>query len=124
MKNQKAYIKPAKVKDLREQGRIILAHGEVTGHCHEVLETEHADTIDSAIPAAQYFEEPGTGRRILLVVRPCVLRHDEHALVSLDPAKPVQARQGDVFLNPIGGGAWEVIRQREYHPEEIRQVAD
>jgi hypothetical protein len=115
----KTYTKPTKTTDLRDHGRIILAWGEVTGHNHQIF----AD-VEMDLPAADYFEEPGTGRRILLVTRPCVLRHQEHAPITLDPAKPVQARQGDVLLNPIGGGAWEVIRQREFDPVEVRQVAD
>lgn len=115
------YVKPAQAKDLRENSRIVLAHGEVTGHAHEVM-TEAGDGL--AIPAADFFEEPGSGRRILLVTRPCVLRHQEHGPISLDPRRPVQARQGDVLLNPIADGTWEVIRQREYSPEEIRNVAD
>lgn len=106
-------------KDIREQGRIILAHGEVTGNCHEVLAQDATDVV----PAAEFFEEPD-GRRVLLVTRPCVLRHQEHGAIALDPEKPVQVRQGDVLLQPIGAGAWEVIRQREYSPEAIRQVAD
>lgn len=119
----KKFTKPAGTTDLREAGRVILAHGEVTGHCHEVLAEAHTGA-DVELPAMEYFEEPGTGRRILMVTRPCVLRHDEHSPVRLDPARPEQLRQGDVFLNPIGPGAWEVIRQREYHPEEVRQVLD
>jgi hypothetical protein len=114
----KAYVKSAAAKDLRESGRIILAHGEVTGHAHEVMAREVLD-----IPAAEFFEEPD-GRRVLLVTRPCVLRHQEHGPIALDPAMPVQARQGDVLLNPIGNGAWEVRRQVEYSPEAIRSVAD
>lgn len=107
--------------DRREHGRIILAHGEVTGHCHEVT------TIAGDIPGldvAQFFEEPD-GTRMLLVLEPCMLRHDEHAPIALDPAAPVQARQGDVLLHPAGPGAWRVIRQREgYQPDVWRQVAD
>lgn len=120
----KKYTKKANSKDLRESGRIILAHGEVTGHCHEVVEATHNETVTTDMPAAQYFEEPGTGRRILLVTRPCELRHEEHGPITFDPANPIQARQGDVLLEPIGAGAWHVQRQREYTPEEIRQVAD
>lgn len=117
----KRYVRPTVINDLSDNGRIILAHGEVTGHCHEIITSEQAtDTI----PPAQYFEEPGTGRRVLMATRPCALRHDEHGLIALDPSKPVQVRQGDVLLNPIGAGAWEVIRQREYSPEAIRNVAD
>jgi hypothetical protein len=110
----------AHARDLREGGRIILAHGEVTGHAHELVDV---DETMLAIPAADFFEEPD-GRRILLVTRPCVLRHQEHAAIALDQANPVQVRQGDVLLQPIGAGAWEVIRQREYSPEAIRSVAD
>jgi hypothetical protein len=106
-------------KDLKEQGRIILAHGEVTGHHHEVVCADPG--ID--MPAMDYFEEPD-GRRVLLVNRPCLLTHQEHGLIQLDPANPQQYRQGDVLLYPIGAGAWHVIRQREYSPEAIRQVAD
>lgn len=117
-----AYMKPAGAEDLREHGRIILAHGEATGHCHEVIAEVGAPVGD--LPPAQFFKEPG-GRRILLAVAPCVLRHDEHGPIQLNPQQPQQVRQGDVLLNPIGPGAWHVIRQREgYSPESIRQVAD
>lgn len=122
MKRPAPFTRPPGAKDLKEQGRIILAHGEVTGHAHEVV-TRDADR-EPAIPTADYFEDPETGRRILLVTRPCVLRHQEHAPIALDPAQPQQYRQGDVLLNPIGCGAWEVIRQSEYSPELIRQIAD
>lgn len=104
-------------KDARENGRIILAHGEVTGHCHEVV------GVELGIPPAQFFEEPD-GRRVLIATEKCLLRHDEHDLVQLDPENPTQIRQGDVLLNPIGNGAWECIRQNEYDAREIRRVAD
>lgn len=108
-------------KDLREQGRIILAHGEVTGHCHEVVAATQTG-VD--VPPAQYFEEPN-GRRVLLVLEPCLLRHQEHAPIALDPTRQVQARQGDVLLTPTGPGCWTVTRQREWDgPEAWRQVAD
>jgi hypothetical protein len=45
-------------------------------------------------------------QRILEVQREAILRHEEHA---------------DIILPP---GNYEVIRQREYTPGEIRQVAD
>ena len=117
---KKKYVKPAETKPLETDGRIVLAWGESTGHCHEIV---HAVGDPVEMPPAQYFEEP-SGRRVLFAMRPCALRHDEHGLIALDPANPIQARQGDVLLNPIGTGAWEIIRQREYSPEAIRQVAD
>ena len=116
------YQRPIDAKNLREQGRIVLAHGEVTGHAHEVV-VDGDDAADIEIPVADFFEE-SDGRRVLLVTRACMLRHEEHGSIRLDPAAPQQVRQGDVLLTPIGDGAWEVIRQREYEPAGIRQVAD
>lgn len=84
-----------------DRGRVILAYGEVTGHAHAVMaEEEIAD-----LPAAQLFEAPG-GERYLLVDRPCALVHEEHGRIALAP------------------GAYRVVRQREYSPEAIRNVAD
>lgn len=119
------YRKPATVKDLRVGGRIVLAEGEVTGHHHHIDERPvvTVDDPEDLLPAADFFEEP-SGRRVLLITRRCVLRHQEHGAIELDPCEPVQVRQGDVLLNPIGAGAWEVVRQREYEPQGIRQVAD
>lgn len=119
----KRYRKPSRVTDLREAGRVILAHGEVTGHCHEV---QAATVGGELVPAADYFEEPETGRRVLLALvdHPFELRHQEHAPILLDPARPEQFRQGDVFGTPIGIGAWEIRRQSEFDPADIRQVAD
>ncbi len=109
-------------KDVREKGRIILAHGEVTGHCHEVVTSDTELPPDMAV--AQFFEDEN-GTRTLIVLGPCVLRHQEHAPIALSPSKQEQVRQGDVLLNPTGPGTWTVIRQREWDgPEQWRQVAD
>jgi len=90
-------------KDVRERGRVILAHGEVTGHAHEVIAAE--PVMAEAEPPAAFFEEPD-GRRFLFINRACNLVHQEHGLIALAP------------------GCYEVVRQREYSPEEIRNVAD
>jgi hypothetical protein len=79
---------------------VILAYGEVTGHAHEISAVSPAD-----LSAAQLFEEPD-GRRFLFVERACVLQHQEHGTIALAP------------------GCYEVIRQREYSPRAIRNVAD
>jgi hypothetical protein len=112
-------MKPSGAKDLCDHGRLILAHGEMTGHAHIVTLANDTDLVSSA----EYFEEPN-GRRVLFALRPCVLSHQEHGLIQLDPTNPQQVRQGDVLLNPIGIGAWEVIQQREYTPSEIKTVTD
>jgi len=77
-----------------ENGRVILAYGEATGHSHSV-----------AADAAQLLEAPN-GRRYLLVTQPTELVHQEHGHIRL------------------GAGYYEVVRQREYSPEAIRNVAD
>lgn len=89
---------PAKLKPVaREGGRVILAHGEVTGHAHAIRD-EQCDLFESEQEAGVTFLE----------VRAAVaaLAHDEHSTIQL-PA-----------------GNYRVTRQREYSPEEIRRVAD
>ena len=108
-------------QNAREQGRIILAHGEVTGHAHEVV-TE-ATGLPPGMEAAQFFEVDGV--RTLIVLEPCVLRHEEHAPIALSPDAPTQVRQGDVLLTPTGPGTWTVTRQREgWQPDAWSYVAD
>lgn len=98
----------ARAKVITDQGRTILAYGEVTGHAHEVI-TELGDPAtggDDTVPAQQLFEEPD-GTRLLVVKGPATfVRHEEHAKLH------------------IPEGTYEVIRQREYSPEAIRNVAD
>lgn len=81
----------------RENGRVILAHGEVTGHAHAIADS-HADLYSSQQEAGVTFLE----------VRDAVaaLKHDEHSTIALPP------------------GNYRVTRQREYSPEAIRNVAD
>ena len=115
----RTYRKPLTTRDLREAtGHIILAEGEVTGHCHVV------GAVDSTgVATAEFFEEPN-GRRVLLALARCALTHPEHGRIVWDPAAPTQVRQGDVLLTPIGQGAWAVTRQVEYVRGALRQVAD
>ncbi len=73
----------------REQGRIVLAHGEVTGHAHAV-EDEAARLVTD--------EE---ARELFLIVHgddAVALSHEEHDTLWIDP------------------GAYRVVRQREYEP--------
>lgn len=88
---------PANLKKLpRDGGRVILAHGEATGHAHAIMDA-HADLYSATEPDVTYLE-----------VRDAVaaLTHDEHSTIPLAP------------------GAYRVVRQREYSPEAIRHVAD
>ena len=85
---------------------IILALGEVTGHRHRI-------DSDPAAPVAQEYraKKPvpvfdAVAERFIQVLEKAELRHEEHATIHL-PA-----------------GNYAVIQQREYFPEEIRNVTD
>ncbi len=109
----------------RTDGRIVLAWGESTGHCHEVVTAETG--LPPGMEVAQYFEVDGV--RELVVLVPCVLRHDEHAPIALDPTRAYHLwevlRQGDVCLAPTAPGIWRVLQQAEWvGPDRWRQVAD
>lgn len=81
----------------REGGRVVLAHGEVTGHAHAIRDSRAALFRDPKLAAI--FLTVGGGASV-------DLEHDEHSTVALRP------------------GNYRVIRQREYSPEAIRNVAD
>jgi hypothetical protein len=89
---------PEKVKPVElEEGRLVLAHGEVTGHAHVVV----GDAELFAPDDLRDLEE-----RFLRVEQEAKLVHDEHGTIALPP------------------GDYRVLRQREYTPEAIRSVAD
>lgn len=80
----------------RENGRAILAHGELTGHAHAIKDKH-----------ATLFRDPRLNEVFMQVIgAPVSLSHDEHGTIAIPP------------------GNYRVIRQREYAPTAIRQVAD
>lgn len=79
----------------REDGRLVLAHGEATGHAH-VLEGE-AELLAADLEEMQ--------ERFLRVEAESSLLHEEHATVAVPP------------------GSYRVVRQREYVPERRRSPA-
>lgn len=86
-------------KDAKKQktDRVILAYGEVTGHCHEVA-TEDLDKIELfSIDGKMYLNVKEDGVHVT---------HQEHSTAILDKGK------------------YEVVIQREYSPEAIRNVRD
>lgn len=90
---------PAAIKPVDpENGRVVLAHGEVTGHHHSFVMAERI----------ALFREDGSGGGLFLTVSgdTAPLTHQEHR--TLD----------------IPAGMHEVRRQREYHPAALRQVED
>ena len=81
----------------RETGRIVLAHGEVTGHAHAIKDKRAALFRDPKL-AAIFMHVSGDA--------PVALEHDEHDTIQVPP------------------GNYQVIRQVEYTPQAIRNVAD
>ena len=79
----------------RENGRIILAHGEVTGHAHAITSSD-----------AMLFMDAKTLDRYLDLKAPVTLDHEEHSYIDLP------------------SGFYKVTIQREYRPEGIRRVVD
>ncbi len=77
-------------------GRLVLAHGEATGHAHAVIE-----------PTAELLTDPDeVERRFLVLATQALLTHEEHAPL------------------PLPAGAYQVVRQREYTATADRDVAD
>lgn len=72
----------------RQEGRLILARGEATGHAHAVVE--------SAVWLLESPDQPGVA--FLDVEEECRVVHEEHAPITLAPGK------------------YRVVHQREYMP--------
>lgn len=81
----------------RDKGRVVLAYGEVTGHAHAIKSKNAALFRDPKL-AAVFMLVTGDG--------PVALEHEEHGTITIPP------------------GAYRVVGQREYSPQEIRRVAD
>jgi hypothetical protein len=98
---------PATAKKQKQSKSIILAHGEVTGHHHRMEVADPADwwkegeivpTLEKpSVLAGEIFVSLATGG--------CVT-HDEHSTIELP------------------SGNYRISRQREYHPQAIRNVQD
>lgn len=88
--------------------RIVLAHGEVTGHHHSAIGEFVGDVADSG--ELKYHQIIAQGYPInvadLVAFAKTQIKHQEHG--------PVPAKRGTI----------QVRRQREYSPEAIRNVAD
>lgn len=106
---------PHGCKELPPEGnRIVLAHGEVTGHAHAIYDhiatpgaaDEIAEAaIERAKSKARLWAAPD-GSRYLEVTEAVTLRHEEHTAHTLHP------------------GVYHLPTQVEYTPSELRRVAD
>lgn len=87
-------------------GRCILAYGESTGHCHEIIDTNNVQVFDP--PAGKNTDDRGIEIAMYLKVGKdgATVKHQEHAPITLDE------------------GTWEIKRQREYSPIGNSTVSD
>lgn len=101
---------PGKLKPpTKENGRVILAHGEVTGHAHEISPPKLATLHEMEEAVRLLGDTDGAEamtRTALLVKKAAKVVHQEHSTIPLPP------------------GEYVVTRQREYSPEAILNVAD
>ena len=98
---------PSTAQKQRKSKHIILAHGEVTGHHHALETTEPAEWWDEReISTANERPTKLTGELFVSLPAGGVVTHPEHSAVKLPP------------------GNYRIIRQREYTPEAVRNVAD
>lgn len=98
---------PATAQRQKKSNQIILAHGEVTGH-HHILETRDAADWWKEGEIATTNAKPSTlaGALFVTIAKGGAVTHQEHSKIELPPGK------------------YRITRQREYSPEEIRNVAD
>lgn len=85
----------------RDAGRVVLAHGEVTGHAHAIASKSAIlyETTDDAAAVS-------LGTRILAARADVALRHEEHKTIN------------------VPSGTWGVRIQRQYDAGEFRRVED
>lgn len=104
---ERVNTRPSQTKPVR--GRPILAHGEATGHAHEIADGKIAaiaDVTGSWPVAGDLNDSASMTLKMLELTKDSAVVHQEHAKI------------------PLEKGTYRVTRQREYSPEAIRNVAD
>jgi hypothetical protein len=81
----------------KDDGRVILAYGEITGHAHAVLGDVQLLAADVEEMELRFLRVEGDMAQVV---------HEEHGTITLPP------------------GDYEVRRQREHAPEASQMVAD
>lgn len=95
------------VRAEESKNRIVLQYGEVTGHAHAIHNTKGVTALLEAGQDASLVEGMEAGRRGFIQVKEkSNLTHEEHSAIVLEP------------------GNYEIVRQRQYFPQELRFVND
>lgn len=90
-------VKKTQKKGLSKGKSPILVHGEATGHAHRLSSLDGVNV---------FVDENGVPSAVEVSSSSVDVLHEEHGTVSLPK------------------GSYDVILQREYHPEENRRVLD
>jgi len=91
----------------KKSRKIILAHGEVTGHHHTLEVSDPADWWKQGeIPTTNEKPSQLAGELFVNLKNGGAVTHQEHSKIELPK------------------GRYRITRQREYSPEAIRNVAD
>lgn len=91
----------------REGGRVILAHGEVTGHAHALTDPSAVlMSFKLPMPAPVGGVTLTTEERVLKVGKLSTLSHEEHGPIDLPPGK------------------YRITIQRQWEPNGFRNVVD
>ena len=93
---------PAGFRPVKTDGRVVLALGEATGHAHAFNDSR-----------VVYFREDGAGAGLI-----------GRAFISVGPGAPAELRHEEHSTVMVPPGTYQVVRQREYSPEAIRNVSD
>lgn len=104
-------------KNEAKNGRAILAYGEVTGHAHVIDSPRAHLTRDKDVIEALRKELVEKG-----ILEPDADTIDAGLIVEGD--EPVMLTHDEHDAHVIAPGRYAVLRQREYHPQELRRVED
>jgi hypothetical protein len=103
----------------RDNGRVVLAYGEVTGHSHAIAEpTSRLMVLDHRTEMAE------AARALLAEVGLTTEIRDEDVVGLLEVPVPAELLHEEHGAIELTAERYVVLRQKEYSPEAIRQVLD
>lgn len=76
----------------RENGAVVLAHGEATGHSHKIVEQ-----------TVEMYHDPKEGRLFVNIESPAHIVHEEHDTIKLEAGWYEVVRQREFTAEPTGG---------------------
>ncbi len=119
----------------RENGRVILAHGEVTVHAHAI--SANSATLVADGPQRQMLVDEKAGWHEAWQIRNTITGHIGYIPKRMKPEQytgveslgatliqGVEVEHEEHYPFIVPNGDWDVVIQSEYTPAAIRNVAD